>query len=89
MREIIQTERLIELCFEGQSYYDILRWKRADEFYTKPVTGWNSLGTSDKTFYMVTTWQTRTWNTPRDYLMPIPNEEMLKNPNMIQNPLWI
>ena len=90
LRELIHTERLIELSFEGQSYFDILRWKRADEFYNKPVRGWNGLGTTESAFYTETVWENdRQWNTPRDYLMPIPYEEMLKNPNMIQNPYWI
>ena len=90
LRDIIQTERLIELSFEGQSFYDICRWKRAEEFYKRPVQGWNAPdGETASAFYQVVTWQTRTWTTPRDYLMPIPYNEMLKNPNMIQNPGWI
>lgn len=90
LREIIQHERLLELSFESQSYYDILRWKRADEFYTRPVRGWNAPdGKTADSFYQVITWQPRTFTTPKDYLMPIPYNEMLKNPNMIQNPGWI
>jgi hypothetical protein len=90
LREIIQHERLLELSFESQSYYDILRWKRADEFYTRPVRAWNAPdGKTADSFYQVITWQPRTFTTPKDYLMPIPYNEMLKNPNMIQNPGWI
>ena len=28
LRDIIHTERMIGLSFEGQSFYDICRWKR-------------------------------------------------------------
>jgi hypothetical protein len=80
----------LELSFESQSYYDILRWKRAEEFYTLPVRGWNAPdGKTADSFYQIITWQPRTFTTPKDYLMPIPYNEMLKNPNMIQNPGWI
>src|SRR5690606_37872417 len=30
-REIVQQERLIEMALEGARYWDLLRWKRAEE----------------------------------------------------------
>lgn len=87
LRNIIHTERLIELSFEGQRYYDILRWKRANEFFTIPVQGWNAPdGSQAETFYQLMTWQLRTWDTPKSYLMPIPKSDMNTNPKLIQNP---
>src|SRR5690606_15885839 len=43
MREIIQTERLIELAFEGHRFWDIRRWKTAPNEYHTPLRGWNML----------------------------------------------
>lgn len=87
LRDIIHTERMIELSFEGQSFYDICRWKRGDEFFNKSVQGWNAPdGATAESFYQLTTWQPRTWITPKSYLMPIPSEEINKNPKVDQNP---
>lgn len=87
LRDIIHTERMIELSFEGQSFYDICRWKRGDEFFNKSVQGWNAPdGSTAESFYQLTTWQPRTWITPKSYLMPIPSEEINKNPKVDQNP---
>lgn len=90
LRQIIQKERQIELCFEaGNRYYDILRWKRASEFFLTPVQGWQAQeGREAETFYVLTTLQLREWQTPRDYLFPLPLGEMDKNPKLIQNPGW-
>lgn len=90
LRQIIQKERQIELAFEAENrYYDILRWKRASEFFTVPVQGWNAqAGGTVETFYVLTTLQAREWQTPRDYLFPIPLTELDKNPNLVQNPGW-
>ena len=90
LRQIIQKERQIELAFAAENrYYDILRWKRASEFFTVPVQAWNAQnGSTVETFYVLTTLQERVWQTPRDYLFPIPLGEMDKNPNLVQNPGW-
>ena len=39
LRDIIHTERMIELSYEGQRYWDICRWKRAEEFFHHPHSG--------------------------------------------------
>lgn len=87
LRQIIQTERLIELSYEGQSYWDICRWKRGEEFYTTPIQGWYAPdGVTFEDFFVLTTWQQREWTTPKSYLFPIPDAEINKNPNVDQNP---
>lgn len=88
LRDIIQRERLIELSFEGHRYFDILRWKQADRYFLSPVRGWNTTGVDPEQFYVLTTLQPRRWQTPRDYLMPIPIDDINKNPNLVQNPGW-
>lgn len=88
LRDIIQRERLIELSFEGHRYFDILRWKQADRYFLSPVRGWNTTGVDPEQFYVLTTLQPRRWQTPRDYLMPIPISDLNRNPNLVQNPGW-
>lgn len=38
-RELVKHERRIELAFEGHRYWDLLRWKDAEEVLNEPVTG--------------------------------------------------
>jgi hypothetical protein len=88
LRDIIHKERSIELCFEGKRYFDVLRWKEANKYFTSPVKGWNTTGVDPEQFYILLTLQTRVWQTPRDYLMPIPLWDLDRNPNLVQNPGW-
>ncbi|MEG1586228.1 MAG: RagB/SusD family nutrient uptake outer membrane protein [Bacteroidales bacterium] len=92
LRKIIHTERLIELCFEGHQFNDIRRWKRAGEFYNAQVEGWDVTSTGVSMFYqkkpVYSNGFMRKWQTPRDYFMPIPYDELNKNPNLIQNVGW-
>lgn len=41
MREIIQRERTIELAFEGHRFWDLRRWKTANEELNRPIQGWD------------------------------------------------
>lgn len=86
MREIIKQERLIELAFEGQRFWDLRRWKDAQKYMNEPIRGWNINGPGLE-FYNVTTVFTPSYNF-RDYLWPIREDEIIKNPNLVQNPGW-
>ncbi|NLU30110.1 MAG: RagB/SusD family nutrient uptake outer membrane protein [Bacteroidales bacterium] len=88
LRDIIHRERIIELSFEGHKYFDVLRWKEADRYFLSPMKGWNTTGVDPAQFYVLMTLQPRVWQTPRDYLMPIPLSDINRNPNLIQNPGW-
>ena len=87
MRIIIHNERRIELAFEEHRYWDIRRWKIADEIFTQPVDGLvviNSAGFMNANLVHVLS----TTFTERQYLYPIPYSEVIMNENMIQNPGW-
>ncbi|MGF7141360.1 RagB/SusD family nutrient uptake outer membrane protein [Roseimarinus sediminis] len=88
LREIIRQERMIELAFEGNRYYDIRRWKLADKYFNKAVTGWSVDESSPNKFYTVRNVGQRSFMTPRDYLFPIQLDEMIVNSNLVQNPGW-
>lgn len=88
LREIIHQEREIELAFEGHRIWDLRRWKKAEIFQNKPVYGWNIYGKTPADYYKVTTLYNQDFVSPRDYLWPIKEYEMLINKNLVQNPGW-
>lgn len=86
MRKIIQQERLIELCFEGQRFYDIRRWKLAMDYLNKPIMGWN-VDAEDESFYTPTYIYGQTF-TPKNYFWPIKLDDLYMNNRLQQSPLW-
>jgi hypothetical protein len=87
MREIIRQERLIEFAFEGKRFWDLRRWKMAQEYFSKPIRGWNIYAGDAQNFYQVKNIFYRDYLI-KDYLWPISQNELLRNPNLIQNPGW-
>ncbi|MFD2598043.1 RagB/SusD family nutrient uptake outer membrane protein [Sphingobacterium corticis] len=87
MREAIRRERRVELSFESVRYFDTRRWKIAATTDNGPIYGLNLQGDGDA-FYQRTVIENRIFRANRDYLFPIPNNEILKNENLVQNPGW-
>jgi hypothetical protein len=88
MREIIKRERLIELSFESQRFYDLIRWKDAYQYWNEPVQGWNVEGRTVDTYYQVTTYFAQRVFNQRDYFWPLKLSSLQVNPNLVQNPGW-
>lgn len=88
MREIIHQERLIELAFEGQSYWDLLRWRKAQQEFSKPILGWNVLGKEVSDYYQMRTIFTPNVFNIKNYFQPIRNYELSVNNNLVQNYGW-
>jgi hypothetical protein len=95
MREIIKRERMIELSFECQRYFDLLRWKDAMSYLRQPIQGWNFNGGGHEdeqrnldAFYRVTTYMDGTPFNSRNYFFPISKTSLRKNTNLVQNPGW-
>lgn len=91
MRNRIRHERRIELSYETHRYFDCHRWKIAAQTDKARVYGMNiTAGTSltDDAFYKRTLIETRVFQAPKHYFFPIPQSEIDKNPNMVQNPGW-
>lgn len=77
MRVVIRRERRVELAFEGLYYSDIKRWKTAEIENNGPILD-----------YLNQVKSTRTFNKDRDYLWPIPSNQIQLNPKLTQNPNW-
>ncbi|MEL7160038.1 MAG: RagB/SusD family nutrient uptake outer membrane protein [Bacteroidota bacterium] len=64
--DLILEERRLELAFEFKRWYDIKRYQLGDEVFKGP----NSLEPHDN------------FNSSRDYLLPLPQDELDRNPNL-------
>lgn len=80
-----QNERMVELAFEGHRFYDLRRWKDGDKLgsITEMKLTLNADGTVSYNRSIVN----RTWD-EKMYLAPIPQTELMKNPNLTQNTGW-
>jgi tetratricopeptide (TPR) repeat protein len=73
----IFKERAVELANEGIRDSDLRRWKLSHTLLNKV-----DYGITGKQLF------TRKFNSDRDYLWPIPADEIEKNPELKQNPGW-
>ncbi|PSL31401.1 RagB/SusD family nutrient uptake outer membrane protein [Dyadobacter jiangsuensis] len=94
IRAAIRRERRVELNCEGTRYADIRRWKIGEEALNGNFWGMNFSGTEKddsannaKAFFKRTVYQKRVF-TKKNYWFPIPQSEIDKNPNLVQNPFW-
>lgn len=89
-----RNERRIELAFEDHRFSDVRRWMIAPAAYQNGMgvsilykvdaSGTNII--SGPTYTVIKA-QDRAWN-PRFYFLPIKLDEMNRNPNLKQNPLY-
>ncbi|MCW3119219.1 MAG: starch-binding protein, partial [Chitinophagaceae bacterium] len=87
LRKIIHRERMIELAFEGQRFWDQRRWKEAEKTFQEAIQGWN-IGQADlQAYYQPVTLFNRSFQL-RDYFWPIAENDLLTNKNLVQNPGW-
>lgn len=87
MRDIIHKERLNELAFESQRYWDLRRWKEAAAEYQKNIYGYDISASSAQDYYVKTLISRQSFGL-RDYFWPIPTSYIETNPNLIQNIGW-
>ena len=87
MRAIIHRERMIELAFECQRFWDLRRWKEAPEVYAENIYGFNVSSSSPEDYYKRTLVFEQPF-TQKDYLWPISRTNLEHNPNLVQNVGW-
>lgn len=88
MRKIIQQERMIELAFEGQRFWDVRRWKRINELWTSPGRNWNNNGRTPEEYYSIVQVRDPRKITVKDYLWPISLNDLRINKNLVQTWGW-
>jgi hypothetical protein len=88
MRKIIRQERMIELAFEGQRYWDIRRWKLGESLWTTVPKGWDNRGAEAEDYYTLINLAEPRKFTFRDYLWPINLADLRVNTNLVQTYGW-
>lgn len=103
MRKRIQNERRVEFAFESHRFWDVRRWMIAKTVDNAPALGLNARPSAAElqatglnetseaagvaVFYKTVTLQNRIFS-DKHYLMPIPQTEIDKDPNLVQNYGW-
>lgn len=98
MQAEIRRERTVELCFEGFHYWDLLRWKTAEQELPQSLLGTKYFPEEMPTvsnppldangFIILEDKTKRNFQSNRDYLWPLPTKEIGLNPKLTQNPNW-
>jgi hypothetical protein len=99
MRTEIRRERTIELYYEGFRVDDLKRWNVATTVLGQPLLGVLYTGTQYQTLWTAGASLPRTADgiiiadskrqfSDKNYLLPIPTQQIQLNPNLTQNPGW-
>ncbi|WQD65954.1 RagB/SusD family nutrient uptake outer membrane protein [Chitinophaga sancti] len=78
---------MVELAFEGLHLFDIRRWRTAEHVMPGPIKGMAYVKNCVLTTVVNNSF-VRAFNPERDYLWAIPQQGIILNPNLIQNPNW-
>lgn len=93
----IRRERRVELALEGFRYWDLMRWKTAEDILPQSVLGnyyYDEYGTdvtpnlTEDNIILLQAAENRSFDPDRDYLWPLPINELGLNPALEQNPNW-
>ena len=92
LRDRIRNERKIELAFEDHRYWDVRRWRIAEEALSIQVQGVKTLRHIDAFGQASFTYETfdaeaeRMNFYPRHYYLPIGQDRVNNNTNLLENP---
>ena len=98
MQEEIRAERTVELFMEGFRIDDLKRWKTAEDEMPGDLLGikydgtgyesaWTDMPNQTNEDGYIILYSNREWN-DRNYLLPLPSDELQLNPELKQNPGW-
>ena len=102
LRERIQNERRIELCFEDHRFFDERRWMifegqtvnsekdkpRYHQYYNLYGVRVTNPENPVYEYASAEVHASRSFTSPKNYLFPVPEEEVKRAPNLGQNPGW-
>tara|TARA_B100000989_G_scaffold270790_1_gene227135 strand:- start:148 stop:732 length:585 start_codon:yes stop_codon:yes gene_type:complete len=95
LREFIRKERRVELAGEGLRYFDIIRWKTAEDVLNHEVKSLNLENWVDlpkdgggNSLLPVKDVQTRIFNPAKHYVWPIPQDAIDRSNNLNQHKEW-
>ncbi len=80
--ERYERERLVELAFENHRFWDVRRWKKGEQYFK-----YVDIANIDSSLQLTRSTETRKWD-DKYYFYPIPQTELKKNTNLVQNPGW-
>lgn len=86
LRRFIRKERTVELAFEDHRWWDVRRWKVAEDAISRPIYGMNITKTDTGVTYQRKIAQYRVFES-RFYLYPLPEENIWQT-NWSDNPGW-
>ena len=85
-RKLIQNERRLEFAFENHRFFDMRRWLLP---LNNPVKGVEITRNSDSSLkYNIIEVEKRNMDDTRYYYLPLPYNEVVKNPNLENNLGW-
>lgn len=88
LRDFIYNERRIELAFENHRYYDVRRWMIIEQL-PQYIRGCKIIKNDDNSFtYDPNVIVENKIFQRKHYFFPIPQVELNRNKNLIQNPGW-
>lgn len=100
MRGEIRRERRVELGMEGFRYDDLLRWKTAEIELPKPLLGVrvfsdeypgvdpSTVNMTQDSILIAEPQSKRSFDVTKNYLWPLPLNQLALNPQLAQNPNW-
>lgn len=86
MRDAIRRERRVELAFENNRFFDVRRWKIAEQTENGPMYGLN-ISADLPEFLNVVPFETRVFS-KRHYFFPLPSNDVNNDKELVQNPGW-
>ena len=87
LRQIVRQERMIELYLENQNFWDMRRWLLAGEYFNQKAKGLNCEAKTIQELATLTEVDfERKFQTPTNYLLPIPIGDVNKNEKLVNNP---
>lgn len=93
LREAIRNERRVELAGEGLRYFDIIRWRIAEQTMNKVLTSMNPEQWSNRPLYVgvpiaTRVVETRVFDPAKHYVWPIPQDAVDRAKKLAQHDEW-